>query len=112
PLYCSSSSPRRPSAAATSTLSLPDALPISPRRRSRILLQLERGTFRIGDRGDAPVGGVLRTGEHHAAERGHLRGGGVDILDIDVSAPERHLRPLAGRSAEHTSELQSRFDLV
>src|SRR5438067_5548590 len=80
------------------TLSLHDALPISA---------------------GLGTGGKLPSRGSH--DRGYSSGDPARRFDIDaggaaLSRPyqgvQRHVRQPAGRSEEHTSELQSRFDLV
>src|SRR5207248_10194239 len=77
-----------PTPTASSTLSLHDALPISPR-----IAAGEAGTASESARGR----------RRHAADR-EVAGTG-----IDSRGPARQSR---GRSEEHTSELQSPYDLV
>src|SRR5207249_12107934 len=87
-----------PSPPATSTLSLHDALPISRARR----LRPRRGPRRQGDR---------RPPRFRPARR--RRGRALALRSCGRRGKE-HPSPGAGcsRSEEHTSELQSRFDLV
>src|SRR5699024_11581481 len=74
----------------THPLSLHDALPICPPRRRRWPGSTGRRRIRGADHVDPPG-------------RGTRAAGGED------TAPRSHRHP---RSEEHTSELQSRFDLV
>src|SRR5699024_12790461 len=87
--------PHTPSTARLHTLSLHDALPIcpghiAPRHRD----ECHRGLHR---------GGQQRQVEHPGRERGSQQWFGGPV---DEQAQQRE------RSEEHTSELQSRFDLV
>src|SRR5207248_10091921 len=86
-----------PSATAIYTLSLHDALPIwrAVRGGGRALLAGGQSARRTALRRHAP-GGLRRAGDHAAPA---------------PSAPAPHRRG-AARSEEHTSELQSPYDLV
>src|SRR5699024_12628225 len=77
---------RDPATPETPTPSLHDALPISP------------GSVAV-----LPIGSLEQHGEHLPL--------GTDTLLVETVA-RRALRDLENRSEEHTSELQSRFDLV
>src|SRR5690606_41877114 len=81
------------------TLSLHDALPIYGRHRTFRSVQM-------AGRPDHPAGG--RTGSRYAPARSHRRFAGR--AQGAVAAPLRGDR--RGRSEEHTSELQSRENLV
>src|SRR5207248_11344362 len=99
--------PPRP---ATSTLSLHDALPISPLGGER--------TGQVHDAGDglADLDGLLREREPPGLDARDVEDL-VDQLQQVPAALEDLLHALAvgsavGRSEEHTSELQSPYDLV
>src|SRR5207302_4146390 len=87
-----------------STLSLHDALPIS------------MAELRMVDYGDAPVLPADAARTHEAIERtvGEVVAAGAIpiVLGGDHSIAEPDIRACAGRSEEHTSELQSRENLV
>src|SRR5207248_7733457 len=90
-----------------STLSLHDALPIwnvAPGRQGRIALDPEDG-----DPGDADLDVQLPEGFAGKRERRAAR-----IAPRHAAAPRfrRGLHPERERSEEHTSELQSPYDLV
>src|SRR5699024_12194547 len=86
---------RCPSAPGISTLSLHDALPISGRSAAG------RGPPRDGLRRSR--GSPAPRCRHRPRRRGAA---------VVASAAGRGVRPKRERSEEHTSELQSRFDLV
>src|SRR5207253_10085124 len=89
-----------PSCSHLYTLSLHDALPISPAREPRRWLDLPA---RRADRT------ICLRGWMHGARR---RGGGLECASCDLE-PSRHSRGRPRlRSEEHTSELQSRGHLV
>src|SRR5699024_11519170 len=93
-----------------STLSLPDALPIS-HRREEVLRQHRGLAHRVLRVGDAEAAGALAG---QVRNRGVVaRGpGALDDAVLVLDAQVRADRHAASRSEEHTSELQSRFDLV
>src|SRR5690606_40202950 len=97
---------RVPSTTRLSTLSLHDALPIYSRRR--------RSPARLSDRRAARIGAShqeFREERHGASGRALLVAGpGVRPGDVEVR-PAVVLRETS-RSEEHTSELQSRENLV
>src|SRR5207249_10943812 len=90
------------------TLSLHDALPISPNvrgcGRSRAPSAFA-SCERHAHPGPPPPGAYLRLVPPESAD-------GLPTLRGTVSASRGSPRTMAGRSEEHTSELQSRFDLV
>src|SRR5207302_3400322 len=92
------------------TLSLHDALPIYV---DAGVVSLEELADRAGDRPDKAARGVLDAGQARAGGR---VGAQVDALPARDAAPiELELRlvqPSPARSEEHTSELQSRENLV
>src|SRR5207249_5586433 len=91
------------------TLSLHDALPIYLPRR-RLLARRRRGQAcspelrRQGDEDPAALGDV-----DHPLDRAPRAGGDLGLDRDDVLPVAQRV---AQRSEEHTSELQSRFDLV
>src|SRR5207249_8437555 len=92
-----------PSTSATSTLSLHDALPICPAQR-------RRPPRPDASRRDPPVSGLPGLGPSGAPVRGALEPSAA-WSSVQTGWWER----TSGedpRSEEHTSELQSRFDLV
>src|SRR5699024_11651776 len=82
------------------TLSLPDALPISP------VEQAADGEHPPQRQRPAPA---HEAGQRHRAQRGERA---ADVQRGGVQARHRGGAPPGHRSEEHTSELQSRFDLV
>src|SRR5699024_12093765 len=98
-LFCSSLAvfPTTTLTSVIYTLSLHDALPISDRgsdpARRRVRSRLQGGV------GDVPRGGPFRATHPERPRRLHRAG--------DRDGPDQRRR-----SEEHTSELQSRFDLV
>src|SRR5204863_9696858 len=99
PSFLSSSVFSAPSTSQTSTLSLHDALPIFRRARG--------GRRRRPGPAAVPGG---RGGGHRA--RRALGGGLAAVPDAARARWRGRLDDRAGRSEEHTSELQSRRDLV
>src|SRR5690606_41618264 len=99
--HCFSSAP--PATTELSPLSLHDALPISRQRR------LEQ----VG--GVAGAGGAAGADQrvHFVDEQDDRLGAGLNLVDDRAQALlELALHAGAGRSEEHTSELQSRENLV
>src|SRR5207247_9739183 len=94
PLSCSP----HPPPPATYTLSLHDALPISHLR------------FRLGAE-EVPERPAVAEREH-GGDRAHLQGLGELLVLVDVHLDELEAAGVFARSEEHTSELQSRVDLV
>src|SRR5207249_9302820 len=99
-------------AAEIHPLSLHDALPILIDAQGHIASEMAVGAQALlalaaapspGANGHAPLGGK-RSLEESKIERNGLAAG--------TPAPDFRLPLLHGRSEEHTSELQSRFDLV
>src|SRR5207249_11688432 len=90
---------RLPAAPQRSTLSLHDALPIS-RGEARLDPQV---FHEDGDRG-----GIVP--RRHGRERPHPDA--AVAARVVAVQPREHLGEELARSEEHTSELQSRFDLV
>src|SRR5207249_5625001 len=95
---------RPPSPPATYTLSLHDALPIYPRSRASFVAALGGGlrSSPISKDLDAPRGWTCST---------------LSVSDAGLPGFSRRSVPRSSaassiRSEEHTSELQSRFDLV
>src|SRR5699024_11578060 len=91
------------SASATYTLSLHDALPICQRKDPRLGIR------------PPPVRAVHRTRPRNRCHRGHLllrRRKLARCFPGDVRGRRLPLPKPNRRSEEHTSELQSRFDLV
>src|SRR5204862_6663988 len=99
--YCTLFSFSHPATSETYTLSLHDALPICPDRPARQGPGAERGQ---GHR-PAPAPGDGQSGVPA------LRPAGRQVALGRVLRPDPGER-LSGRSEEHTSELQSRRDLV
>src|SRR5207249_5976932 len=97
----------RPAATHTYTLSLPDALPISmvgldvPGLDSGLLIPVPLGRARLRTRG-------YNQSERLARALGRRWGRPV----VDLLVRTRDTAAQTARSEEHTSELQSRFDLV
>src|SRR5204863_4637680 len=93
-----------PASTTTSTLSLHDALPISSDRIRALIRDLHR----------SPLGakGLSESLESFTDEVGRDSGISfhLEIEDIDLPAPIARWNEM--RSEEHTSELQSRRDLV
>src|SRR5699024_12044847 len=87
-----------PSPAEISTLSLHDALPICHRCDSASAVRSREGQQRMADRRDHQ--GILRA-RLHGSQEPHRRSAAAELGVF-----------LDDRSEEHTSELQSRFDLV
>src|SRR5207249_5612349 len=96
--------PTAPPPTEISTLSLHDALPISRRARAR-RARLGRLEFRVQRHHDL----VPRDLEQGRRDRARLWLGPC-VLRVDAAVRARD--PARRRSEEHTSELQSRFDLV
>src|SRR5206468_11340830 len=97
-----------PAPARACTLSLHDALPISnavEHACTGVWLTLERGPhgLRVSVRDGSPVGfpGPV---QRSTDPLGRVRGRGLELVE--------NLTTAWGRSEEHTSELQSRSDLV
>src|SRR5699024_12488422 len=91
----------------TSTLSLHDALPISE-QATQWALRAEHAALSYHPQISNSEGASIDSYEGHFVlgnSRGFLGGYPYSRHSISVS-------PIAGRSEEHTSELQSRFDLV
>src|SRR5207249_10007346 len=91
------------------TLSLHDSLPISPVASERPRRDLHT---------DRALAALVLVGVHHADDTAHgLRieaqsddvGDALVLLDVGL---QDGVEQRIGRSEEHTSELQSRFDLV
>src|SRR5699024_12773520 len=90
-----------------STLPLHDALPISRRRRS--LRELGQNARRA-----SPTRRAATSPETHTWVNGRLLPPpqATPVRRMSPPPPAQAWRPAATRSEEHTSELQSRFDLV
>src|SRR5699024_12536593 len=98
-----------PALSASSTLSLHDALPICIKDHERVLFD-----------GGSTVGALAATLGKRESLRVTAMGVNainslIDRDDIELSSPGGIIRPSSQsfvRSEEHTSELQSRFELV
>src|SRR5699024_11986135 len=97
-----------PPTPSPSTLSLPDALPISERRLLEVLVEQPNQVVSREDLIAGLTHDVYDFDTHRLDSLIHRLRRKVSRV-LGISLP---LNDVRGRSEEHTSELQSRFDLV